>query len=209
MTDPTSTSTLQQLVPYLLPERGQEGSTLTAPTDLAAVLVHAIHTSLEFRLVRPAPSSSTTQSAEHQEEDEQQRQGRPDDNEDTFSETETAVNADDDDDEQAGRPSASSSSLDTRFVRLATEARLPAGWNDRGEDSYTFTYKHEQSGLSFIVRVGRMGARINVSGMAEVSRRNPWAENGVSSYGVADRSDGDHPGVAMYRTANLVRHRPS
>jgi hypothetical protein len=171
MSDPTSTSTLQQLVPYLLPERGQAGSTLTAPTDLAAVLVHAIHTSLEFRLVRPAtPSGSRNQSADTEEQDEDEgQQQRGEDTEDTVSETETAVNADDDD--QAPHGQSFSSSLDTRFVGLATEARLPSGWNDRGEDSYTFTYKHEQSGLSFIVRVGRMGGRVNVSGMAEVSVR--------------------------------------
>jgi proteasome inhibitor subunit 1 (PI31) len=168
MSDPTSTSTLQQLVPYLLPERGQPGSTLTAPTDLAAVLVHAIHTSLEFRLVRPiTPSGSRNQSADTEEQDDDEgQQRRGEDTEDTVSETETAVN-----DDQALQGQSSSSSLDTRFVRLATEARLPSGWNDRGEDSYTFTYKHEQSGLSFIVRVGRMGGRVNVSGMAEVSVR--------------------------------------
>ena len=168
MSDPTSTSTLQQLVPYLLPERGQAGSTLTAPTDLAAVLVHAIHTSLEFRLVRPTtPSGSRNHSADIEEQDEDEgQQRREEDTEDTVSETETAVN-----DDQAPQGQSSSSSLDARFVRLATEARLPSGWNDRGEDSYTFTYKHEQSGLSFIVRVGRMGGRVNVSGMAEVSVR--------------------------------------
>jgi proteasome inhibitor subunit 1 (PI31) len=159
MSDPTSTSTLQQLVPYLLPERGQPGSTLTAPTDLAAVLVHAIHTSLEFRLIRPAtPSGSRNQSADTEEQDDDEgQQRRGEDTEDTVS--------------QALQGQSSSSSLDARFVRLATEARLPSGWNDRGEDSYTFTYKHEQSGLSFIVRVGRMGGRVNVSGMAEVSVR--------------------------------------
>lgn len=169
MTDPTSTTTLQRLIPYLLPERGQEGSTLTAPTDLAAVLVHAIHTSLEFRLVRPSGSSSSAVHSADTEEQEEQDAGRrgttDEDTEDTVSETETAVNAEDD--AQAG-PS-SSSSLDARFVRLATEARLPSGWTDRGEDSYTLTYKHEQSGLGFLVRVGKMGARVNVSGMAEVS----------------------------------------
>jgi hypothetical protein len=141
---------------------------LTAPTDLAAVLVHAIHTSLEFRLVRPiTPSGSRNQSADTEEQDDDEgQQRRGEDTEDTVSETETAVN-----DDQALQGQSSSSSLDTRFVRLATEARLPSGWNDRGEDSYTFTYKHEQSGLSFIVRVGRMGGRVNVSGMAEVSVR--------------------------------------
>jgi hypothetical protein len=77
MSDPTSTSTLQQLVPYLLPERGQPGSTLTAPTDLAAVLVHAIHTSLEFRLVRPiTPSGSRNQSADTEEQDDDEGQQR-------------------------------------------------------------------------------------------------------------------------------------
>lgn len=205
MSDPTSTSTLQQLVPYLLPERGQAGSTLTAPTDLAAVLVHAIHTSLEFRLVRPAPSGSRNQSADTEEQDEDEgQQRRGEDTEDTVSETETAVNADDDD--QAPQGQSSSSSLDTRFVRLATEARLPSGWNDRGEDSYTFTYKHEQSGLSFIVRVGRMGGRVNVSGMAEVSVRVLQAfVLLVLSWLMLSTI----PFKRMIRTENLVRSRRS
>lgn len=91
-----------------------------------------------------------------------------DDNDDTVSETATAV-----DDEPAGQASSSQNLAVSQEVIAG--ARLPSGWNSRGEDSYTFEYKHEQSGLKFIVRVGRMGGRVNVSGMAEV-RLACWEE---------------------------------
>jgi proteasome inhibitor subunit 1 (PI31) len=52
----------------------------------------------------------------------------------------------------------------------APEARLPEGWNTRGEDSYPFEYRHEQSSMTFRVRVGRMGSRVQIDAMAAVCR---------------------------------------
>ena len=48
------------------------------------------------------------------------------------------------------------------------EGRLWTGWNHRAEDSYSFEYRHEQSSMTFRLRVGRMGGRIQIDAMAEV-----------------------------------------
>lgn len=50
----------------------------------------------------------------------------------------------------------------------AVEGALPVGWNGRGEDMYAFEYKHDQSSLTFRVRVGRMGRRVQIDATAEV-----------------------------------------
>jgi len=52
------------------------------------------------------------------------------------------------------------------------EGRLWTGWNHRAEDSYSFEYKHEQSSMTFRLRVGRMGGRVQIDAMAEVRLRN-------------------------------------
>jgi len=62
----------------------------------------------------------------------------------------------------------------------AVEGALPVGWNGRGEDMYAFEYKHDQSSLTFRVRVGRMGGRVQIDATAEVGR---WL-------GRADEQDG-------------------
>jgi proteasome inhibitor subunit 1 (PI31) len=161
MPDPTLPKALVALVPHLLPATGD--ASLDTPTDLIAALVHAIQISLGFRLANtPSQQNSDDKGPPRQTEDDRVPESRPRNNDDdTFSETETAVN----DDEQVQPPSeglaVSRSIIDA--------AKLLPGWNSRGEDSYTFEYKHEQSGLKFIIRVGRMGGRVNVSGMAEVS----------------------------------------
>jgi proteasome inhibitor subunit 1 (PI31) len=48
------------------------------------------------------------------------------------------------------------------------EGRLWTGWNHRAEDSYSFEYKHQQSSMTFRLRVGRMGGRVQIDAMAEV-----------------------------------------
>jgi proteasome inhibitor subunit 1 (PI31) len=57
----------------------------------------------------------------------------------------------------------------------AVDGRLWTGWNHRAEDSYSFEYMHEQSSLTFRLRVGRMGDRVQIDAMAEVSPvLNKW-----------------------------------
>jgi proteasome inhibitor subunit 1 (PI31) len=147
MSNPLSTSNILQTLPTLLPTG--TSSPLPRPTDAIAALVHTIHTNLDFRLISPAPalatSSTTPNDSEHEGDDDI-------DIDDTASETPTAVDQEDNDTGEA----------------QAQEGRLPEGWNARGEDSYTFEYRHEQSSLVFRIRVGRMGGRVQIDAMAEV-----------------------------------------
>ncbi|WVQ82432.1 hypothetical protein IAT38_004560 [Cryptococcus sp. DSM 104549] len=143
MSDPLEATRLLQLLPSLLP-RGTT-SPLPHPTDVIAALVHAIHTSLQFRLVSPLPTAAARIAQPATQEASAEA-----DVDDSVSETTTAVDQEDD---------AQSSP--------AQEGRLGEGWNTRGEDSYVFEYRHEQSAMTFRVRVGRMGSRVQIDAMAE------------------------------------------
>lgn len=130
-------------------------SALPHPTDAAAGLVHAIHTALGFRLVPSTPTQG------------QQAPSSAYNDDDAASTTATAGTEDDDD-----ARSETTTAVDpdeTPDVDVPRENVLPATWNARGEDSYMFEYRHEQSAMTFRVRVGRMGQRIQVDAAAEVS----------------------------------------
>jgi proteasome inhibitor subunit 1 (PI31) len=164
MADPLDTSTLLSLLLLLLPT--SSSSPLIKPTDAVAALIHTIHTVLDFRLI-PQPASAAPPPPTSEEssapESGNQAQGEQD-FDDTVSETTTAV--DQDQDQDGDGPTGSGPGGNTRTV---TEGRLPTGWNARGEESYTFEYRHAQSAMVFRIRVGRMGGRIQIDGMAEVS----------------------------------------
>ena len=136
MSDPLDVNNILELLPTLLPR--STSSPLPHTTDALAALVHTIHTSLAFRLIRP-PNEDPTEASSTQEQH---------DFDDGASETTTAV----DQDEMEGD----------------VEGRLWTGWNHRAEDSYSFEYKHEQSSMVFRLRVGRMGGRVQIDAMAEV-----------------------------------------
>ena len=138
MSDPLDVNNILELLPTLLPR--STSSPLPHTTDALAALVHTIHTSLAFRLIRP-PNEDSTEASSTQEQH---------DFDDGASETTTAV----DQDEMDGD----------------VEGRLWTGWNHRAEDSYSFEYKHEQSSMTFRLRVGRMGGRVQIDTMAEVCR---------------------------------------
>lgn len=164
--NPLSSASLFALIPHLLPYSSSSSSaSLSLPTDVVAVLVHAIQTSLQFRLINRGTTSvsSTATVTQDEEPSAEPAQTDMDDETDNLSETETAVNDDSDE------PLTSTSTNPIVSQESIQAAKLPVSWKERGEDSYTFEYKHDQSGLRFIVKVGRMGGRVNVSGMAEVS----------------------------------------
>jgi proteasome inhibitor subunit 1 (PI31) len=141
------TQAILSLATFLLP-RTSPITTLTHPTDLIALVVHATSVSLSFRLDPPSSVEQTTSADEETGEDD--------------DDAATAVADDPPEPEQRGF-SALGVSTD-----VAARSRLPEGWNARGEDSYTFTYRHGQSQMAFTIKVGRMGGRVCVSGMAEV-----------------------------------------
>lgn len=149
MSDPLRSTDLLARLPGLLP--ASTSSPLVHPADAIAALVHAIHTALQFRLVTaggqadPRPATQASSSGPND----------VDDADDAASETATAVDPQEEDDQTAG------------------ENRLPDGWNSRGEDSYSFEYRHEQSAMVFRVRVGRMGGRVQIDAMAEVRLERP------------------------------------
>ncbi|BEJ17759.1 hypothetical protein CspHIS471_0700270 [Cutaneotrichosporon sp. HIS471] len=141
MANPLDPRSLLALVASLAPSV-HGSSPLPHPTDAAAALVHAIHTALDFRLV---PSTPTPQDPDAGVQNEPTELDACADD-DAQSETATAVDPDE------GQP---------------PENALPATWNARGEDSYMFEYRHGQSAMTFRVRVGRMGNRIQVDAMPE------------------------------------------
>ncbi|ORX36839.1 PI31 proteasome regulator N-terminal-domain-containing protein [Kockovaella imperatae] len=144
MANPLDPGSLLDLLTALLPST--TSSRLSKPTDALAALIHAIHTALDFRLVRrPDDEASAARSTSDATGPVEEK-----DIDDTASETTTAV--DQEDEEEA---------------RFSAENQLPSGWSDRGEDSYSFEYKHDQSSMTFRIRVGRMGGRIQIDAMAE------------------------------------------
>lgn len=138
MSDPLDTKRILELLPTLLPR--STSSPLPHPTDAIAALVHAIHTALLFRVTIPTNTQSEDQTPQ-----------RDVDIDDGASETSTAV-------EQEGAEAGDGD----------VENRLWTGWNHRAEDSYGFEYKHPQSSMTFRVRVGRMGGRVQIDATAEV-----------------------------------------
>lgn len=48
---------------------------------------------------------------------------------------------------------------------MALAPRLPAQWNS-GFGSLSFVYSHKQSTMRFVVRIDRMGAKVEVRGLA-------------------------------------------
>jgi hypothetical protein len=114
-------------------------SPLARPTDVIAALVHTIHAALDFRLVDVTQPQQAGTSRTPQPEV---------DVDDNASDTATAVENEDD--------------------AAPAEGTLPVEWNSRGEDTYTFEYKHDQSSMTFRVRVGRMGGRVQIDATAEV-----------------------------------------
>lgn len=142
------------LAHFLLPSG--PGTSLKHPTDLIALYTHAIQVAVNFRL---DPPTSDLQS------EARDTSGEGDDD-DAVSESATAVGDDNAND-------SSSQQFPTSLgitLEHALQSRLPQGWNDRGEDSYTFSYRHTQSSLGFVVKVGKIGSRVSVMGMVEVSR---------------------------------------
>ncbi len=165
MTDPLDPRALLALVASLAPSV-HGSSALPRATDAAAALVHAIHTALDFRL---APGTPTPQT-QHGDVQDEPTDGDASVDDDARSETTTAVDPDE---------------------GQAPENVLPANWNARGEDSYMFEYRHPQSAMTFRVRVGRMGNRIQIDGMPEVS---PSVASGAKRPGrrEAGRSSGNN-----------------
>ncbi|OWZ60398.1 hypothetical protein C356_00049 [Cryptococcus neoformans c45] len=137
MSDPLNAASLLGLLPTLLPQ--ETTSPLPLSTDAIAALVHTIHTALQFRLVSPAPQPADDSSKLEQ-------LGSGGNNDDAMSEV-TAVEQEDNSQPPVGR--------------------LAEGWNSRGEDSYSFQYRHDQSAMNFRVRVGKMGSRAQIDAMAE------------------------------------------
>lgn len=171
MQDPeNNTAALLALLQHVLPS--STTSTLTQPTDLIAAYVHAVLVSLRFRLNVPSDSSEdhSADSQAHVEVRESIAAGGGTDD-DTLSEADTVVADDDDDNEQSGQSGVQEQRFTSLGITTADVSanRLPGGWNARGEDSYTFTYKQEQSQMTFTFKVGRIGNRVSVMGMAEVS----------------------------------------
>lgn len=145
------TQALVALAQFLLPTG--PGPSLKHPTDLIALFIHAIQVAVNFRLDPPANNQ--------QSEPQDDKEGE---NDDTVSESDTAVG----DDENDASPPPFPASLGISLEQ-ALQSRLPRDWNSRGEDSYTFSYRHAQSSMGFVVKAGKIGGRVSVMGMVEVS----------------------------------------
>ncbi|WWC89556.1 uncharacterized protein L201_004480 [Kwoniella dendrophila CBS 6074] len=148
--NPFDPNNLFQLIPALLPK--STSSPLPKPTDSIAILIHAIHTSLRFRLIQDSNTSSVTQSVSQAPSSTTEETGTGgEDIDDGASETTTAVDAEE----------------NVSSEQQPQEGILNERWNERGEDNYNFNYRHEQSSLSFRIRIGKMGNRVQIDAMAE------------------------------------------
>ncbi|RXK40086.1 hypothetical protein M231_02543 [Tremella mesenterica] len=140
MSDPLDVNIILTLLQTLLPR--STSSPFPKPTDAIAALVHTIHIALDFRLI-PNPNA-----------------GHP-----LTSDAIAAQNA------QPGTEIADGASeitaVESESEPAPVEGQLHPGWNARGEDAYTFEYRHAQSAMTFRVRVGRMGARVQIDATAE------------------------------------------
>lgn len=172
MSDPLDPRALLALLPHLLPP--SSSSPLPRPADSIAALVHAIHVALGFRR-----EPSETVPIAGQPGDTQAQSGPSSDTATTPTATATAGPSGDamDTDTDVGDDAASETTTavdpaddpnPAAHVDVA-HGRLPQGWNARGEDAYVFAYAHPQSSMRFRVRVGRMGARVQIDAMADVS----------------------------------------
>lgn len=151
MSNPLDAISLLRLLNDLLPR--SSSSRLPQPTDAVAVLIHTIHTALQFRLIPGSTPSTSTHPAPAPAQTSHTLVRAVED--DSMSET-TAVDREDEDTGEGGSGSG------------GVEGRLEEGWNSRGEDSYVFEYRHEQSSMVFRIRVGRMGGRVQIDAMAAV-----------------------------------------
>lgn len=165
MSDQLDTKRILESLPTLLPR--STSSPLPHPTDAIAALVHAIHTALLFRVTIPTSAQPEAQTPQ-----------RDTDIDDGASETSTAV-------EQEGAEGGAGD--------VDVENRLWTGWNHRAEDSYGFEYKHPQSSMTFRVRVGRMGGRVQIDATAEVRHLRLMVQN----------TDAD----LVFRMENRIRYR--
>lgn len=188
MPNPLDPTSLLALLLTLLPT--SSSSPLQRPTDDVAALVHAIHTALDFRLIPiPQSGSSNPDSAAEQASAPASHQDR---NKNTV-ETETDI-----DDTASETPTAVDQEEESVNQSAHVEGRLSPSWNARGEEAYTFEYRHAQSAMVFRIRVGRMGGRIQIDGMAEVGwfHATPWRREGEGRYGEM---------MLTGRMANLIR----
>ena len=55
---------------------------------------------------------------------------------------------------------------DTSSVQTFQDNVLPETWNAHGPGSYTLRYKHEQSSLEFVLKLGKLGTRTTVNAIA-------------------------------------------
>ena len=155
MPNPIGAREVHSALPHLL---AQTDWPLSQPADAAAALVHTIHIALGFRLVRPAAPLPHARGDETHTGDAEEHHVGVENQDDSQSEA-TYVNPDTDNDGEPGAPPPA--------------GRLADDWNAHGEGSYVFEYKHEQSSMEFMIRVGRMGGRVQVDAVAGVSYDSP------------------------------------
>jgi hypothetical protein len=160
MPNPIGARELLQALPGLL---ARTDWPLSQPADAAAALVHTIHIALGFRLIRPAASRPSDDSTgDSQEESHQGQDQAAGTGQDSTSGASEDVDIDD-------------SQTEATYVNPAEgdagpppPGRLADDWNAHGEGSYVLEYKHEQSSMEFMIRVGRMGGLVQVDAMAAV-----------------------------------------
>ena len=55
---------------------------------------------------------------------------------------------------------------DTPSAQTFQDNVLPETWNVHGPGNYTFRYKHEQSSLEFVLKLGKLGSRTTLNAIA-------------------------------------------
>lgn len=76
-------------------------------------------------------------------------------------------------------PSSTSESAETDAT---SHNKLPAEWNAKGPDHYSFRYKHHQSSLDYLVKVVKLGNKAVIHGIAMQGSKTSTLEIPLSDY---------------------------
>lgn len=194
-TSPISPSQVLSILPSLLPTQRSPTdptATIARETDAVVLLIHGIHSQLGFKITGgdDEQTNDTDQGEEVTESGAGDAAGQAqaesqaqDDTTSTFSETPTAINPSSSFPNNTNNPTTSSSTT-------SSPNPLPRLWSHKGEDSYTLLYTHPTSSLSILIKIGRIGGRVNVLGMIDDDGNNNEPKSFTRSLGEIVREGG-------------------
>lgn len=155
--NPLDPSAVLETLPTLLPrDSASSPATLRTPQDGLAALFHTALARLDFRLIGLTEDDRLSDYA------------------------------------QPSQPSASASGSAEASASTSTDSAppvpasqaniLPPAWNRNGPESYTLRYRHDQSSLTFLIKLLRMSTRVLVHASAVEDNKTATWELPLSDY---------------------------